>query len=105
MTEIMGEFQVTGWEEGDYDEATRATRVTVRKSFSGDIEGSSVAELLGAGAEGGRGYVASEFFTGSVLGRKGTLIIQHGGLLSNPALLSQFALSAARGGPGWVPES
>jgi hypothetical protein len=80
MTEIIGEFQVTGWEEGSFDEATQTTRVTVRKAFSGDIEGTSVAELLAAGAEGGRGYVASEFFTGSVLGRKGTLMIQHGGL-------------------------
>ena len=80
MTEITGEFQVTAWEVGASYEEAQATRATVRKTFSGDIEGTSVAELLTAGAEGGRGYVASELFTGSVLGRKGTLIFQHGGL-------------------------
>ena len=80
MTEIMGEFQVTAWEEGTFDEQTQATRVTIHKTFHGDIEGTSVAEMLAAGAEGGRGYVASEYFTGSVQGRKGTLLIQHGGI-------------------------
>jgi len=80
MTEIVGEFLVTAWEEGAFDEQTQTTRATIRKQFRGDIEGTSVAELLAAGAEGGRGYIASELFTGSVLGRKGTLIFQHGGL-------------------------
>jgi hypothetical protein len=80
MTEITGEFQVTAWEEGASYHDAQATRATVRKTFSGDIEGTSVAELLAAGAEGGRGYVASEFFTGTIQGRKGTLIFQHGGL-------------------------
>jgi hypothetical protein len=80
MTEIIAQFQVTGWEEGAFDEQTRTQRVTVRKTFSGEVEGTSVAELLAAGADGGRGYVASEFFTGSIQGRKGTLIFQHGGL-------------------------
>ena len=76
----MGEFQVTAWEEGTFDDETQTATATIRKIFSGDIEGTSVARLLAAGAEGGRGYIASELFTGTIQGRKGTLIFQHGGL-------------------------
>lgn len=80
MTEIKAEFQVTAWEEGALDPESQSARATVRKTFNGAIEGTSVAELLMAGAEGGRGYLASELFTGTILGRKGTIIFQHGGL-------------------------
>jgi hypothetical protein len=82
MKIIEAEFQVTGWDEGAFDEESRSGTVTVRKTFTGAVEGTSVARLLSAEAPGGvgRGYVASEFFTGSIEGAKGTLLFQHGGL-------------------------
>ena len=40
----------------------------------------SVAELLTAGGPDGRGYVASERFTGTIDGRHGTVVFQHSGL-------------------------
>jgi len=80
---ITAEFEVTGWDQSPYDEPTDAPplgRATVHKTFRGALEGTSVAELLTAGGDGGRGYVASERFTGTIEGRKGSVVFQHGGL-------------------------
>jgi hypothetical protein len=61
--------------------------VTVKKSFQGDLDGASEAELLMCQAdakdfEAGAGYVASEQFEGSLSGRKGAFVLQHWGLVS-----------------------
>ncbi|WP_234361940.1 DUF3224 domain-containing protein [Plantactinospora sp. BB1] len=83
-TEFTADFEVTGWDEQPYDEPAEGgtlARVTVRKSFRGVIEGTSVAELLTAA---NRGYVASERFTGSIDGRPGTVVFQHAGLDVEP---------------------
>lgn len=80
---IRGAFDISGWEAESYTaEGTQSelSRVTAVKEFVGDIEGSSVAELLMAGNSLGAGYVASEVFTGSIAGRRGSMIIQHWGL-------------------------
>ena len=82
---ITAEFEVTGWEPGEgpetqVEEGPALGRVTVRKTFRGALEGTSVAELLTAGGDQGRGYVASELFTGTIEGRKGSVVFQHGGL-------------------------
>jgi hypothetical protein len=82
-TEITAEFEVTGWDQNVYDEPGEGpalARATVRKTFRGDLDGASVAELLLAGDADGRGYVASERFTGTIAGRRGTVVYQHGGL-------------------------
>ncbi len=88
-TEITAEFAVTGWDQSVYDEPGEGpalARATVRKSFRGGLEGVSVAELLMAGDADGRGYVASERFTGTINGRRGTVVYQHGGLDDGHAL-------------------
>ncbi len=81
--ELTGDFEVTGWDEIAYDEPAegpKLTRATVRKTFRGVIDGSSVAELLTTQGGNGSGYVASERFSGSIDGRHGTVVFQHGGL-------------------------
>lgn len=82
-TAIVAEFEVTGWDQTPYDEdsgGASLARATVRKTFHGALEGTSVAELLMAGGEGGRGYVASERFIGTIDGRRGSVVFQHGGI-------------------------
>ncbi|HMB90373.1 MAG TPA: DUF3224 domain-containing protein [Rhodothermales bacterium] len=81
-------FDVTGWDETPYDEPTdgpRLARATVRKTFRGDLEGESTADLLMCQADpddflAGAGYVASEQVVGSLDGRSGTFVLQHGGV-------------------------
>jgi hypothetical protein len=77
---ITASFEITGWDETVYDEAVEGpplARITVRKRFSGPLEGTSVAEVLVAGRSG---YVASERVDGALDGRRGTFVVQHGGI-------------------------
>jgi hypothetical protein len=74
---ITAAFEVTDWQQSDEGGLARAK---VLKSFSGALEGTSQAELLMAGGDGGRGYIAHEVFTGTLAGRRGSIVFQHGGI-------------------------
>lgn len=77
---VSGTFEITAWDaDPPYDapaDGPPLARITVRKRFSGALEGESVAELLVC-AEAG--YVASERVCGRLDGREGTFVLQHGG--------------------------
>lgn len=80
---LRASFEITEWTETPYDEPTegpKLTRVTIRKRYAGAIVGSGVADVLTAQGPEGGGYVASERIDGSLDGRQGTFVIQHGGL-------------------------
>lgn len=59
-------------------------RTIVRKDFSGDMIGSSEAQMVAAytGTPGSAGYVAIEHFTGSVEGKSGSFVFQHSGVMA-----------------------
>ena len=71
------------YDEEPYGEAEGAevSRVHISRSFSGDLEGSSTAELLIAKSEGGGGYVGHDRITGALQGRSGGFVFQHSGLM------------------------
>ena len=80
---ITATFEITGWDETRYDapaEGPALARATVRRRFRGPLEGTSVAELLTAKGDRGAGYLASERVDGSLDGRRGTFVLQHGGV-------------------------
>ena len=88
-TRALSVFHVTGWEatpyDQDADDAHHLSRATVRKAFEGDLVGESTAELLMCQADpedlaAGAGFVASEVVRGTLSGRSGTFVMQHGGL-------------------------
>jgi hypothetical protein len=64
---------------------TAIGRFGLDKQFHGDLEASSKGEMLGAGnpAAGTAGYVAIEYVTGTLQGRKGSLALQHLGTMEN----------------------
>ena len=64
-------------------EGLKLNRNTVRKEFSGDMVGTSEAQMIAAftGTPGSAGYVAIEYFTGSVDGKSGSFLLQHSGLM------------------------
>jgi len=73
-------FTLDRWDQEAYDEAEGAVlaRARVTKTFLGDIEGTSSAELLLAQAEGGSAaYVGLERVVASVHGRAGTFVLHH----------------------------
>jgi hypothetical protein len=72
-----------------YDESggVRLSRGKVRRKFVGDLVGESRAELLiAAGAPDRLGYVAVDRFTGSIGGRTGSFVFQHGGTIDRGVL-------------------
>lgn len=60
-------------------EGIGAGRMAFHKTFHGDVQGSSVVEMLGLMDKntGSGAYVALERITGSVLGKKGSFVLQH----------------------------
>jgi hypothetical protein len=58
-------------------------RMTIDKTFSGDLQGTSKGEMLTAGRAdtGSAGYVAIERVTGTLQGRRGAFALQHSGTM------------------------
>jgi hypothetical protein len=79
--QAVGTFEISGWEETPYDEREGVclSRALVTKTFSGDVEGDSVAELLLAYGteEGSAAYTGLERVVGRVHGRSGTFVLRH----------------------------
>ena len=74
---------VQKYEPTAYDEPAGGpvlTRIHVRESFSGDIEGHGVVEFLQAGrTDGSASFVGIERVTGRLAGREGTFLLQDAG--------------------------
>lgn len=85
MSMASGTFEIDSWDEETYDEGEGAKlgRTRLSKTFRGDLEGTSVVNMMGVGVRGedgefqGAAYVAVEKFTGSVHGRKGSFVLTH----------------------------
>jgi hypothetical protein len=62
-------------------------RMSIDKQFHGDIEATSMGEMLMAGSpvKGSAGYVAMERVTGRVQGRQGSFALQHLGVMNRGA--------------------
>ncbi len=80
-------FSITGWDPSSRNEDWEGPtlgRAIVKKEFTGDLEGTSVAELLTCQADpttvsAGAGFVASELVSGVLNGHQGTFVMQHTG--------------------------
>jgi hypothetical protein len=88
-------FEITRWEavpDGPTGAVEGVAGVRVEKTFTGDLTGTSVARLLACSEEGreGAGYIAMERVTGTLAGRTGTVVVQHGGLVGDGPTPSQF---------------
>ena len=62
-------------------------RLSINKTFSGDLQGTSKGEMLSAQTEvkGSAGYVAMECVTGTLQGRSGSFALQHTGVMNRGA--------------------
>jgi uncharacterized protein DUF3224 len=79
-------FEITAWEAVEYDDqdGVKLTRTHVGKTFHGDLEGQSTAELLMAGAPGGSAvYVALERIAGRLHDRSGSFVLVHDASMSS----------------------
>jgi hypothetical protein len=84
-----GKFEVTLAPIGTDDKAEGSTlgRLAIEKRFDGDLVGGSKGEMMTAmtGTEGSAGYVAIERFLGTLHGRTGSFVLQHGGIMTRGA--------------------
>lgn len=80
-TRAKATFEINTWDEKPYDEqeGAKLTRTHVTKTFHGEVEGESTAELLMAYAaeEGSAAYVGFERFLGRLQDRSGSFVLHH----------------------------
>jgi hypothetical protein len=83
--QASGPFEVkrTAMESVDAGQGGAFGRMRFEKRFYGDLEASSVVEMLSAGnpAAGSAGYVAVEHVVGTLHGRAGSFMLQHTGVM------------------------
>jgi hypothetical protein len=77
-----GTFEIQMKPQGGGADGKTFPRFTSEKQFSGELEGTSVGEMLASGPppsgpKGSGGYVAMERVTGKLGGRSGSFILQH----------------------------
>jgi hypothetical protein len=84
-----GSFQVVLAAQALVDEtaAPLLGRMTINKTFTGDLEACSKGEMLMASTsvKGSAGYVAIERVTGTLEGRHGSFVLQHAGSMHRGA--------------------
>ena len=81
MKTAKGEFEVSlaPQDDGDFS----AGRMTLDKTYHGDLEASSKGQMLShrSAVDGSAGYVALETVTGTLAGHKGTFVLLHRGVM------------------------
>ena len=67
-----------------YADAKSLGRLTIDKTFHGDLAGTSHGQMLSAmsAVKGSAGYVAIERVTGTLAERAGTFVLQHSGTMN-----------------------
>jgi hypothetical protein len=81
MARASASFEIAGWDDAVWSDSdgVKLGRATVRKTFSGELEGDSVAEVLTATVGGDPvEYRAIERVTGALGGRRGAFVLSHG---------------------------
>jgi hypothetical protein len=79
-TQATSTFTIDIWDSEPYDErdGISLARTRVSKTFSGEIEGTSTAELLMVSApEGSAAYVGFERIECRLAGRSGSFVLHH----------------------------
>jgi hypothetical protein len=107
VTHLEAAFTIDAWEpaEGDAlaepDGRGPATgRAVIRKTYSGPLAGTSVAELLTTRGEHGAAYLAQERVVGELAGRAGSFVLQHGAAGGDGQEMTQWAFVVAGSGTG-----
>lgn len=81
------EVKLTPQANGVEGDSKDLGRLTIDKTFRGDLSGTSHGQMLTAitPVKGSAGYVAIERFTGSLHGKRGSFVLQHNGLMDRDA--------------------
>jgi hypothetical protein len=83
--------------------AAQLGRQTLEKTFHGDLNATSLGEMLAAmsAVKGSAGYVAMERVTGTLLGKPGSFVLMHTGVMDRGAAqLTVQVVPDSDGDPG-----
>ena len=87
---VEGSFELTMHPDPPYDavEGVTLARVRFDKRFTGPLEGTSEVNMIGARTpiESSAGYVAIERVTGTLVGKRGSFVLMHTGLMTRGTL-------------------
>jgi hypothetical protein len=107
VTHLESPFRIDAWEPAetdalaDPDGAGPATgRAIVRKTYTGELAATSVAELLTCQGDDGAAYLAQERVVGELGGRRGSFVLQHGASGGSGAESQQWAFVVPGSGAG-----
>ena len=93
---ISAAFEVSSWEETPFDEAVgvaKLTRASVAKTYTGDIDGTSITEwLMAYEPDKSATFVGIERVRGTIAGRHGSLVLQHVGTFENGAAIAKLVV-------------
>lgn len=96
---VTATFTIDSWDEKPYDEfdhGRKITRASIKKSFTGDVEGEGFLEYLMTYAEDGSAtFVGMERLVGRFGDRFGSFVLQHTG--TNEDGISRASLRVVRG--------
>ena len=99
--QASGSFEVkrTAMDSVDAGAGAAFGRMRFEKRFHGDLEATSVVEMLSAGnpAAGSAGYVAIEHVAGTLHGRAGRFMLQHTGVMDRGASSLQVTVVPGSG--------
>jgi hypothetical protein len=99
MSTINATFEVTDWQEAEFDASdavAKLTKATVTKTYSGGLEGTSVTEWVMAYADDGTAaFVGIERFRATAEGD--TLVLQHVGHYADGAATADLTVVEGAG--------
>ena len=77
------EVKVTPQPADDHGDGTILGRMTLDKTFSGELSGVGKGQMLTGGTttKGSAGYVAVEHVVGTLCGRRGSFVLMHTGVM------------------------
>jgi hypothetical protein len=85
MPHASGTFEVKMAPQGEASKTSASTlgRMSLDKKYHGDLEATAEGSMLTAltNVSASAGYVAIERVTGTLLGKKGSFVLQHSGIM------------------------
>ena len=100
-THASGSFGFKNWVEEAFSEpegGVKLTRASVTNLYHGDIEGEGTAQFLLIYVDGGSGsYTGLEQVTGTINGRSGSFVLQHGGTFGADSVTASWTVIPGSG--------
>ncbi len=101
MTDTKASFTMKSWEEKTYLELEgggKLTRVTMNRSFEGDVDGEGTVDyLMVYSPDGNASFVGLERVVGRVGGRSGSFVLEHHGTFEGGVVKNTWSVVPGSG--------